>query len=161
MDNNQSTEPVKSSFFDDANIENYAFWKKKAHLKKHSDVKLMEGNLFRKSSRTNFWKSRYYILYEDRLAYHKVSNLSEGLLINPICRIEDRQKVRKNTAIVSFIMSESSNLLTMSKTPTKRTKIRKKDIESDCPTINNTLICMQDRKNCKKNGLIRYPSSVS
>lgn len=106
MDNNQTTESTKSSFFDDTNIENYAFWKKKAHLKKHSDVKLMEGNLFRKSSKKDFWKSRYYILYEDRLAYHKVSDIFGGSLINSIFRIEGRQKARKNTAIVSFTMSE-------------------------------------------------------
>jgi len=64
---------IKSSFFDDDNIENVSLWKKENSLKKLSDVKIMEGNLFKKSSRTKFWKSRYYVLFEDRLAYFKVS----------------------------------------------------------------------------------------
>jgi len=72
MMDNQLDNLIKPSFFDDVLIDNYTFWKKKASLKKHSDRRLMESNLFRKSSRTNFWKSRYYILYEDRLAYYKV-----------------------------------------------------------------------------------------
>jgi len=62
---------VKPSFFDDDHPENYQFWKKGDTLKRPSDAKVIEGILFKRSSRTQFWKSRLYVLFEDRLAYHK------------------------------------------------------------------------------------------
>ncbi len=71
-------DPVKPSFFDDPVIEDYKLWKKGVPLKKPSETRLMEGILFKKSNRTNFWKSRFYVLYEDRLAYYKV--LLRGVL---------------------------------------------------------------------------------
>jgi len=61
---------VKPSFFDD-NFDNFRIWKKGTTPKKPSDVRIMEGILFKRSSGTNFWKSRYYVLFEDRLAYYK------------------------------------------------------------------------------------------
>jgi len=64
---------VKPSFFDE-NLDNFRIWKKGASLKKPSEVRIMEGILFKRSSRTGFWKSRYYVLFEDRLAYFKVKN---------------------------------------------------------------------------------------
>ena len=68
----QNTQTVaKPSFFDDENTQNFQLWKKEA-MKKPSDVHVMEGVLFKRSSRTNFWKSRYYVLFEDRLACFKV-----------------------------------------------------------------------------------------
>jgi len=63
---------VKPSFFDDDHPENYRFWKKGDTLKRPSTEKVIEGILFKRSSRTSFWKSRLYVLFEDRLAYHKV-----------------------------------------------------------------------------------------
>jgi hypothetical protein len=63
---------IKPSFFDEQHTEDYQMWKKGVPLKKPSEIRLMEGILFKKSSRTNFWKSRFYVLYEDRLAYYKV-----------------------------------------------------------------------------------------
>ena len=65
-------EPIKTSFFDEPGPEEYKVWKKNVPLKKPSETRLMEGILFKKSNRTNFWKSRFYVLYEDRLAYYKV-----------------------------------------------------------------------------------------
>ena len=63
-----------NSIFDDENIEKFIVWKKNTDsLKKLSKVHLKEGILFKKSKRTNFWKSRYYILFDDRLAYYKVN----------------------------------------------------------------------------------------
>jgi len=62
---------LRLSFFDDENLENFQFWKKNSPLKKPSDEKVIEGNLFKRSSRTNFWKSRFFVLFEDRLAYYK------------------------------------------------------------------------------------------
>jgi len=88
MDNQQDIS-IKQSFFDDAVIDNYTFWKKKASLKKHLDTRLMESNLFRKSSRTNFWKSRYYILYEDRLAYYKNGRQAEEQEEQGYCLIQN------------------------------------------------------------------------
>ncbi len=68
---------LRISFFDDESLENFQFWQKDVPLKKPSDVKIIEGILFKKSSRTGFWKSRYFVLFEDRLAYHKVkTNIS-------------------------------------------------------------------------------------
>jgi len=66
---------IKPSFFDDVNISSneYSIWKKDVPPKKASEVRITEGILFKKSSRTNFWKSRFYVLFEDRLAYYKVS----------------------------------------------------------------------------------------
>jgi len=63
----------KPSFFDDAGShEDFSFWKQiSITTRKLSDVKHTEGILFKKSKRTSFWKSRYYILYDDRLAYFK------------------------------------------------------------------------------------------
>jgi len=119
MDNNQPTESANSSFFDDANTDNYIFWKKKAPLKKHSEVKLMEGNLFRKSSkRANFWKSRYYILYEDRLAYHKNRRQAEDQEEHGYCFIHN---VRIE-AFVDFV--ESSNEKDKEKEKEERYRIR-------------------------------------
>ena len=63
---------IKPSFFDDAVSIDNKLWKKKTPLKKPSETRLIEGILFKKSSRTGFWKSRYYVLFEDRLAYFKV-----------------------------------------------------------------------------------------
>ena len=63
-----------SSIFDDDNIANFTIWRKNANtFKKFSEVRVMEGILFKQSKRTNFWKSRYYVLFEDRLAYYKVN----------------------------------------------------------------------------------------
>lgn len=67
---------VKTSFFDD-NLDNFRIWKKGVSLKKPSDVRIMEGILFKRSTGTNFWKSRYYVLFEDRLAYFKNSRESK------------------------------------------------------------------------------------
>lgn len=64
--------PINASFFDDTNTEGYIIWKKGVPLKKASEVRLMEGILFRKGKSTGFWKSRFYVLFEDRLAYFKV-----------------------------------------------------------------------------------------
>ena len=69
---NNSTIKPGSSFFDDASSVDYTIWRKNASLKKASEVRILEGILFKKSTRTNFWKSRYYVLFEDRLAYYKV-----------------------------------------------------------------------------------------
>jgi hypothetical protein len=64
---------TKPSFFDDAGpLEDFSFWKPlSTSLRKFSDVKHIEGILFKKSQRTSFWKSRYYVLFDDRLAYFK------------------------------------------------------------------------------------------
>ena len=69
---------IKPSFFDELHPENINLWKKGPAPKKASEVRLMEGILFKKSSRTSFWKSRYYVLFEDRLAYFKVYKLENG-----------------------------------------------------------------------------------
>ena len=66
------TPQIKPSFFDEAPSADYVIWKKGVPVKKPSEHRLMEGILFKKSSGTNFWKSRYYVLFEDRLAYYKV-----------------------------------------------------------------------------------------
>lgn len=65
---------AKPSFFDDAGpLDDFSFWKPfGSTLKKLSDVRHIEGILFKKSNRTNFLKSRYYVLFDDRLAYFKV-----------------------------------------------------------------------------------------
>mgnify|MGYP000998716614 FL=1 len=63
----------KPSFFDDAGSnEDFLFWKNVSVTKKMSDVKHIEGILFKRSERTGFWKSRTYVLFDDRLAYFKV-----------------------------------------------------------------------------------------
>eukprot|EP00331_Platyophrya_macrostoma_P013682 CAMPEP_0176415868 /NCGR_PEP_ID=MMETSP0127-20121128/6037_1 /TAXON_ID=938130 /ORGANISM="Platyophrya macrostoma, Strain WH" /LENGTH=596 /DNA_ID=CAMNT_0017795895 /DNA_START=34 /DNA_END=1824 /DNA_ORIENTATION=- len=67
-------EPItKASFFDDIGpLEEFNFWKPlSSTLRRFSDIKHVEGILFKKSKRTNFWKSRYYVLFDDRLAYFK------------------------------------------------------------------------------------------
>lgn len=63
---------IKPSFFDDTASNDYSIWKKDVPPKKASEVRITQGILFKKSSRTNFWKSRFYVLFEDRLAYYKV-----------------------------------------------------------------------------------------
>lgn len=64
---------AKPSFFDDVvGIEDYKFWKPVVPNKRFSDIKHIDGILFKRSKRTSFWKSRYYVLYDDRLAYFKV-----------------------------------------------------------------------------------------
>lgn len=62
---------ARPSFFDDDVLENFLLWKKSPYTKKPSEVKITEGILFKKSSKTNFWKSRYYVLFEDRIACYK------------------------------------------------------------------------------------------
>lgn len=66
------TPQIKPSFFDEAPSADYIIWKKGDSVKKPSEQRLMEGILFKRSSGTDFWKSRYYVLFEDRLAYYKV-----------------------------------------------------------------------------------------
>jgi serine/threonine protein kinase len=57
-----------ASIFDD-DVQDYTMWKKNpSALKKYSELKIIEGLLFKQSNRTNFWKSRFYVLFEDRLA---------------------------------------------------------------------------------------------
>ncbi len=65
---------TKPSFFDDITpLDDYIFWKPLTNaLKKFSDLRHIEGILFKKSKRTSFLKSRYYVLFDDRLAYFKV-----------------------------------------------------------------------------------------
>ena len=71
------------SIFDDENISNFTIWRKNANtFKKFSNTHLMEGILFKQSKRTNFWKSRYYVLFEDRLAYYKVNIIYHTRYIN-------------------------------------------------------------------------------
>jgi len=64
---------IKPSFFDDTAPSEYSIWKKDVPPKKASELRITQGILFKKSSRTNFWKSRFYVLFEDRLAYYKNS----------------------------------------------------------------------------------------
>jgi len=65
-------EMYKTSFFDDPEDIEYKLWKElPINNKKFSDVRLYEGLLFRKSTKTNFFKSRYFILFEDRLSFYK------------------------------------------------------------------------------------------
>lgn len=73
MQNTETSE--KPSFFDDPGAsDDFLFWKNvSSHPKKFSEVKHIEGILFKQSKRTSFWKSRYYVLFDDRLAYFKVS----------------------------------------------------------------------------------------
>lgn len=71
---------IKPSFFDEANLIDPKIWKKGIALKKPSEVRLIEGILFKRSTRTNFWKSRYYVLFEDRLAYYKVLKICNSNL---------------------------------------------------------------------------------
>ena len=81
----QNPEPViRPSFFDDVGpLEDFCFWKPMAGTsKKFSDVKHIEGNLFKKSKASNFWKSRYYILFDDRLAYFKVIDDQKSSFLN-------------------------------------------------------------------------------
>lgn len=69
---------TKPSFFDETGpLEDSGFWRPfGSTLRKFSDVKHIEGILFKKSKRVNFsWKSRYYVLFDDRLAYFKVIEL--------------------------------------------------------------------------------------
>ena len=61
---------VKSSFFDDAESDKYVFWKDEPP-KNPSGTKIVEGILFQRCSNT--LKPQFYILYEDRLAFFKVS----------------------------------------------------------------------------------------
>jgi hypothetical protein len=68
----------KPSFFDDVGAnEDSLFWRNiTVTTKKLSDVKHIEGILFKRSKRTSFWKSRTYVLFDDRLAYFKVHILA-------------------------------------------------------------------------------------
>ena len=65
-----------ASFFDDLEDKDFKIWKKinTAPIKKGmSDFRIIESILFKKSSKkTNFFKSRYYVLFEDRFGYFKV-----------------------------------------------------------------------------------------
>lgn len=73
-----------TSFFDDIepSLEDSNFWLPSINIpKKISDVKQIEGVLFKKSKSSNFWKSRYFALFDDRLAYFKVLQ-SKGLVCN-------------------------------------------------------------------------------
>jgi len=65
------THSDSSSFFDDANSRSYQLWKKSTSLKKPSENKIYECVLFKRSKRTNFLKSRFYVLFDDRFAYYK------------------------------------------------------------------------------------------
>ena len=68
--------PGPSLFDEPPALEEFMLWKPLANtLRKFSDVRHMEGILFKRSKRTNFWKSRYYVLFDDRLAYYKVAYL--------------------------------------------------------------------------------------
>jgi len=77
---------AKPSFFDDYSTpEEFTFWKPLTnYTRKFSEIKHIEGILFKKSQKTNFWKSRYYVLYDDRLAYFKVATLLGFLSNNDI-----------------------------------------------------------------------------
>ena len=68
---------IQPSFFDDPGpLEDFSFWKPlSSSFRQVSTVKIMEGNLFKRSSWANFWESRYYVLFEDRLACFEVSSL--------------------------------------------------------------------------------------
>ena len=61
------------SFFDDVNPIAYQLWKKGPPLRRPSEHRIYESILFKRSKKTNFLKSRYFILFDDRLAYFKVS----------------------------------------------------------------------------------------
>ena len=67
---------IEKSFFDDPDTSEYTFWIKNPKdnpmfMKlKLSEVRF-EGHLFKKSSKSDFWKSRYFRLYYDRLNLHK------------------------------------------------------------------------------------------
>ncbi len=80
---------TKPSFFDDAEpLEDFSFWKPlSSSLRKFSDVKHIEGILFKKSQRTSFWKSRYYVLFDDRLAYFKVLYFSQRVVVMKITKL--------------------------------------------------------------------------
>lgn len=71
---------TKKYFFDDAaTLEDLSFWKQHSNFpKKFSEIKHIEGILFKKSKKTNFWKSRYYVLFDDRLAYFKVASFVQA-----------------------------------------------------------------------------------
>jgi len=61
------------SFFDDVSPAAYQLWKKGAPLRRAFENKLFENVLFKRSKRSNLLKSRYYVLFDDRLAYYKSS----------------------------------------------------------------------------------------
>ena len=65
-----------TSFFDDLEDKDFKIWKKAngSPIKKPlSNSRILESTLFKKSAKkANFFKSRYYVLFEDRFGYFKV-----------------------------------------------------------------------------------------
>ncbi len=65
---------IQTSFFDDVGpLEDFSFWKPLSNsLRQFSHTRQIEGTLFKRSNWANFWESRYYVLFDDRLACFEV-----------------------------------------------------------------------------------------
>ena len=65
-----------SSFFDDYENAAFKIWEKVNSMpvkRSISDIRILESILFKRSTKkVNFFKSRYYVLFEGKIVYFKV-----------------------------------------------------------------------------------------
>eukprot|EP01017_Pseudomicrothorax_dubius_P024943 TRINITY_DN2657_c0_g1_i5.p1 TRINITY_DN2657_c0_g1~~TRINITY_DN2657_c0_g1_i5.p1 ORF type:complete len:420 (-),score=74.47 TRINITY_DN2657_c0_g1_i5:597-1856(-) len=86
------TYPV--SFFDDPALESRPrLWLEETTRKKLSPYKLMEGELFKKSTNSEFLKNRFFIMFEDRLVYcnNTKERREKGFIFLDMLRVEEVQ----------------------------------------------------------------------